>query len=221
MFPTKILLASDGSTQSKLAARAAANCAAKTNSELHVVHIGFVPAMYHPEMRGYGSRVETVRQEAQQFLDEEVRQIEAAGYAAQAHLRMGRPDAEIVEVAEELEAGLVVVGSRGLGLIRRAVMGSVSSSVVRHAHCPVMVVRGGTQGGEPATGPIVLAIDGSEEAKLAARAATELSGRTGSEVHLIFVLPTPERMYGPHFYSPDMEERLLERARASFRAAVR
>jgi hypothetical protein len=59
------------------------------------------------------------------------------------------------------------------------------------------------------------------EAKLTARAATELSGRTGSEVHLIFVLPTLERMYRSHFYSPDMEERLLERARVSVRAAVR
>jgi nucleotide-binding universal stress UspA family protein len=37
--------------------------------------------------------------------------------------------------------GLVVVGSRGLGGIRRALIGSVSDSVVRHAHCPVLVVR--------------------------------------------------------------------------------
>jgi nucleotide-binding universal stress UspA family protein len=38
-------------------------------------------------------------------------------------------------------AGLVVMGSRGQGGIRRALMGSVSSSVVEHAPCPVMVVR--------------------------------------------------------------------------------
>ena len=37
--------------------------------------------------------------------------------------------------------GLVVVGSRGLNPMRRALMGSVLDSVVRHAHCPVMVVR--------------------------------------------------------------------------------
>jgi nucleotide-binding universal stress UspA family protein len=54
---------------------------------------------------------------------------------------MGKAAAEIVELAEELGAGLVVVGSRGLGGIRRALMGSVSDSVVRHAHCPVLVVR--------------------------------------------------------------------------------
>jgi nucleotide-binding universal stress UspA family protein len=45
-----------------------------------------------------------------------------------------------VRAAEDIGAGLVVVGSRGRGPIKRAVMGSVSDSVVRHAHCPVLVV---------------------------------------------------------------------------------
>jgi nucleotide-binding universal stress UspA family protein len=40
-----------------------------------------------------------------------------------------------------MRAGLIVIGSRGLGPLRRALMGSVSDSVVRHAHCPVLVVR--------------------------------------------------------------------------------
>jgi nucleotide-binding universal stress UspA family protein len=53
----------------------------------------------------------------------------------------GRPDTEIVRVAEEVGAGLIVIGSRGLGGVRRALVGSVSDSVVRHAHCPVLVVR--------------------------------------------------------------------------------
>jgi nucleotide-binding universal stress UspA family protein len=50
-------------------------------------------------------------------------------------------DRAIVDLAEELEIGLIVMGSRGLGGARRALMGSVSNSLVRHAHCPVMVVR--------------------------------------------------------------------------------
>ena len=66
---------------------------------------------------------------------------EAGGEVAGAHARVGRPDAEIVGLAQELGAGLIVLGSRGLGRLRRALMGSVSNSVIRHAHCPVLVVR--------------------------------------------------------------------------------
>ena len=57
------------------------------------------------------------------------------------YLVEGRVAPEIVGLAEEIGAGLIVLGSRGLGGIRRALMGSVSDSVVSHAHCPVMVVR--------------------------------------------------------------------------------
>jgi len=147
IFPTKILLATDGSAEAASAARTAADIADKTGSELHVVlvesstaHIGMGP----PEIAGVPAPVqEELDQEAQRLLDAQVRQIEAdGGTVAQAHLRLGRPDVEIVALAEEMGSGLVVIGSRGLGGIRRALMGSVSDSVVRHAHCPVLVVRG-------------------------------------------------------------------------------
>jgi nucleotide-binding universal stress UspA family protein len=45
-----------------------------------------------------------------------------------------------VVLAEQMGADLVVLGGRGLGGVRRALIGSVSDSVVRHAHCPVLVV---------------------------------------------------------------------------------
>jgi nucleotide-binding universal stress UspA family protein len=48
---------------------------------------------------------------------------------------------EIVALTEDTGVGLIVVGSRGHGYIRRALMGSVSDAVVRYAHCPVLVVR--------------------------------------------------------------------------------
>jgi hypothetical protein len=48
---------------------------------------------------------------------------------------------EVIGLAEELEADLIVVGTRGRSVIGRALMGSVSDSVVRQAPCPVVVAR--------------------------------------------------------------------------------
>ena len=138
-FPTKILLATDGSREAELAATTAVELANSTNSELHVVHVGeFVPTLLAQ------TEVEPARleREAQRILDEQVRSVEeAGGNVREAHLRLGRADEEIVDLAHEIAAGFIVMGSRGRGRIRRALMGSVSDSVVRHAHCPVTIVR--------------------------------------------------------------------------------
>jgi nucleotide-binding universal stress UspA family protein len=82
---------------------------------------------------------ESARGRAQQFLDDQVEQIETAGgTVAQACAQLGRPDEEIIALGEEIDASLIVVGSRGLGGIKRVLMGSVADSVVRLAHCPVL-----------------------------------------------------------------------------------
>src|SRR5918999_1700621 len=142
IFPTTILLATDGSEEAQLAATTAADLAKSTNSELHVVHVGEVPLVYHPERHGYRAEYEEHEKEAQQLLEAQVERIKGAGATVvQAHLRMGRADEEIVDLAQSIDAGLIVMGSRGRGRIRRALMGSVADSVVRHAHCPVTIVR--------------------------------------------------------------------------------
>jgi nucleotide-binding universal stress UspA family protein len=139
IFPTKILLATDGSREAELAARTAADLAKNQNSELHVVYV-------EPTLPMIGQFAdpgpERTEPESRRLLDEQVSHIEEAGGTVdETHLRLGRPDDQIVWVAEELGAGLIVIGSRGRGGVRRALMGSVSDSVVRHAHCPVLVVR--------------------------------------------------------------------------------
>ena len=146
IFPTKILLATEGSEEAASAARTAADLAQKTGSELHVVLVELSTAyvgMGPPEIADIPApEQEELDEEAQSLLDTQVRQIKAdGGTVRRAYLRVGRPDVEIVALAEELGAGLIVIGSRGLGGIRRALIGSVSDSVVRHAHCPVLVVR--------------------------------------------------------------------------------
>jgi nucleotide-binding universal stress UspA family protein len=150
IFPTRILLATDGSREAQLAASTAADIATSTDSELHLLTVapGNPDPVYHIHEGGlryetYQQALEAIKGEAQKVLDEQVQEIEGAGGSVkEAHLRVGeRRDQAVVHLAEELGAGLIVMGSRGLGGVRRALMGSVSDSVVRHAHCPVMIVR--------------------------------------------------------------------------------
>jgi nucleotide-binding universal stress UspA family protein len=154
IFPTRILLATEGSEEAELALKTAVDLADCTNSELHVVTVA---REYHPahfEVPETGRLLDEARRalerEAREVLDGQVKKIEeAGGTVAQAHLRKGgHRDREIVRVGEEIGAGLIVMGSRGLGGLRRALMGSVSDSVVRHAHCPVLVVRPPDEGDE-------------------------------------------------------------------------
>jgi nucleotide-binding universal stress UspA family protein len=154
IFPTKILLATDGSKEAELAAKTASDLAQKTHSELHMVHV-FGIAPIGPPVYPEATDLQSVEREAEaeelsriseqrarEMLEEEVGKVRAAGSTvAQGHLIEGRVAPEVVALAEEIGAGLIVMGSRGHGGIRRALMGSVSDSVVRHAHCPVLVVR--------------------------------------------------------------------------------
>ena len=141
-LPGRILLAVDGSAEASAAARTAAELADHTDSELHVVHVGEVRPVSHPERRGYRARYDELQEQARRLLEEQVDEVNSAGgTVSRAHLRMGRPDEEIVVLGEEIGAGFIVTGSRGLGGMRRALMGSASDSIVRHAHCPVLVVR--------------------------------------------------------------------------------
>jgi nucleotide-binding universal stress UspA family protein len=144
IFPTTILLATDGSQEAKLAATTAADLAERTNSELHLITVGPDYPLY--ELPEHPAEFEDIlrknRREAKEMLEQQAKRIEESGVSVkETHLREGRAADEIVEVAEEIGAGLIVMGSRGQGRLRRALLGSVSEAVVRHAHCPVTIVR--------------------------------------------------------------------------------
>jgi nucleotide-binding universal stress UspA family protein len=145
LLGTKVLLATDGSEEAELATRAAVEGSEGTGSELHVVYVEPLPDFMKngDGTPGYDRELyEMIEEEARETLRKLTWRVKAArGTVAEAHLRMGSVAEEIVKLADELEAGLIVVGTRGLGRIRRTLAGSVSESVFRHAHCPVMVVR--------------------------------------------------------------------------------
>jgi nucleotide-binding universal stress UspA family protein len=145
LLGTKVLLATDGSEEAELATRAAVEVSEGTGSELHVVYVEPLPDFMKngDGTPGYDRELyEMIEEEARETLRKLTWRVKVVGgTVAEAHLRMGVVAEEIVGLADELDAGLVVVGSRGLGRIRRTLAGSVSESVFRHAHCPVMVVR--------------------------------------------------------------------------------
>jgi len=166
----------------------------RLGSEMHLVYVEPMPsvygvperAIYAPDTQNY---LEEIERRAQERLGEEAAKIrEYGGEVVVAHPKAGRPDAEIVRLAEELDAGLVIVGSHGFGPFKRVLLGSVSDSVVRHANTSVLVARGEE---DRLPGRVLLAIDGSKESHLATRAAAEVAG-AGSELHVLFVLETAQ-----------------------------
>jgi nucleotide-binding universal stress UspA family protein len=148
IFPTRILLATDGSKDAELAATAAMDLSKRTGEELHVVHAwralphhsypSFVPERYQPPYE----------EGARKILEAQVGRIEEAGISvAEAHLVMGREADAILDLGEQIGAGLIVVGSRGLGMGERMLLGSVSSKVLRAASGPVLVCPPGAPNG--------------------------------------------------------------------------
>lgn len=78
-------------------------------------------------------------------------QLGEIGLQATPHLRAGDPAHEIIAVAEDREADLIVTGTRGLGGIDRLLLGSVARNVLTHARCSVLVVREPSEAREPVT----------------------------------------------------------------------
>lgn len=225
-FASKILLAADGSPEAKRAARMAVTLSRSLGSDLHVLRVVNAPVAYYrySESEILGREfLSPVRGEEyiRERLDEQAEEVRAmGGEVAGAHAGAGKADVEIVRLAEELGAGLVIVGSRGFGPLRRALMGNVSSSVVRHAHASVLVVRGDRREEDRLPGKILLALDGSKEASAATRAAVEISNATGSELHILYALQTHESLPYNH---PLMAERgiaSLEQAKHEARVFV-
>ena len=147
-LPSRVLLATDGSTNSEAAAGVAAEFSEKLGSELHLAHVEIVPSVFDmPDVKTEDidyddSLPENIEREGRQRLENQERQVdEAGGLVAKSYLRAGDPTREIVNLADRLDAGAIIIGSRSFGALERALLGSVPENVVRHAHCPVMVIR--------------------------------------------------------------------------------
>lgn len=140
MFPTRVLLAADGSPDSDLARDRVLDLIGHSQAVLHVVHVGLVSPWTNPKTLSSG-QVDRMRSEAQTVLDAELVGLAERGVQAEGHLRMGRATDEILRLRDEIDADLIVLGSRGANAFVRVLLGSDAEGVVRHAPCPVLVVR--------------------------------------------------------------------------------
>lgn len=134
--PTTVLAAIDFSEASDLVVEHALVMARQANArELHFLNVRPAPADE--------ADVEGRQTEFEEWLDARVRSSGSEPYAVKvvAHEASGNPADIIVEMAADLLACAVIVGTHGRKGFQRMVMGSVAESVVRNAGCPVLVVR--------------------------------------------------------------------------------
>jgi nucleotide-binding universal stress UspA family protein len=133
-----ILLATDLTAASREATDRAIDLASRLEARLLMVNV-----LEKRRLSGGGAheRVDQARSERETLLVKTVRTARDAGVNAEFLLWDGDPGDAIAAAAEAEHADLVVVGTRGRSGAERMLLGSVSDHVVRHAECPVLVVR--------------------------------------------------------------------------------
>jgi nucleotide-binding universal stress UspA family protein len=133
----KILVAYDGSAEAKRALDRAAVLAKAEGASVAVISV--VPVSM--SARGGGIDPTSNIEDHREMLRDAKAQLAAAGIEPELIEAIGHPAETIVKAAEDEGYDMIVVGSRGLSGVRRALMGSVSSYVVTHAPCDVYVAR--------------------------------------------------------------------------------
>lgn len=131
-----ILLAIDGSAASDKALRFLMRQTNPTpdgqdREPVLVTVVHAMPYLRYPEVKAAGKRL--MRRYGEK--------LASSGFQVRENLSLGKPAEEILRVAEQEKVDLIVTGAKGLGAIRRVLLGSVSTRVVQQAHCGVLVVR--------------------------------------------------------------------------------
>ena len=150
----KVILATDGSSQSEAALRVAGDLALGAGDKLKIVTvIDMAVPMAFDAYAGYLPNTQEIevlaRENAEKTLEDARRRVSDLVNAEEVEISteilIGAPESRIVETAEEFGATLIVVGSHGYNRWERLLLGSVSDSVVHHAPCSVLVVRHETE----------------------------------------------------------------------------
>jgi nucleotide-binding universal stress UspA family protein len=134
----RVVVAIDGSPQSSKTIPVALDLAQKYGSSVAIAHVR-EHTRYEGQDVDMGPPVP-----AQELVDEVVATFRQAGVDARGEMRRVSPGStpeQIVEIADEFDADLIVMGTRGMTEWRSLLLGGVANKVVHHAHCPVLLVR--------------------------------------------------------------------------------
>ena len=142
----KILIAIDGSDYSQAALQSVIARPWPPDTEVKVLHVVEPPSLLMGrEMGGYDPEFEMVwkalREQAKDLVSKAAEKLRGAKFNVSTELVEGDPKSQIIDIANEWRADMIVLGSHGRMGLNRFLMGSVSQNVVRHAHCSVEIVR--------------------------------------------------------------------------------
>jgi nucleotide-binding universal stress UspA family protein len=144
----KILVSTDFGASSSRAVDVAVDLARTFDAELTLVHVYEIPAFMY--MGAWIDVVTPIEQAAQAELDAVLASVRKALPSARAELRCGIPWTQVLEVAAESGADLIVMGTHGRTGVSHALLGSVAERIVRTAAVPVLTVRAPKREEEPA-----------------------------------------------------------------------
>lgn len=181
-----ILVGVDGSPSSKVAVNWAAHDALMRDVPLTLIHVLAPPVvMTFPETPMPPGYMEWQEEQGQRHLQEALTLAERTGLAhVGTESIVGSTVPTLVDLTKE--AAMVVVGCRGHGWLRRSLLGSVSSNLVRHAHCPVAVIHDEEPSAHPAEAPVVVGVDGSRVSEAATAVAFEEASLRGVELVAVY-----------------------------------
>lgn len=174
-----VVAGTDGSVRAGAAVTQAAAEAGRRDLPLRLIY-GFAP------LYGYAGLDPTpppdILESCQEVLDAEEHRINKAFPGVEVTTEVIVADPSVALVKESSQATVLYVGARGLGAVRRLLLGSVSSKVAAHSKCPVVVVRG-NPGDEH--GPVVVGMSPEGGSQEAVDYAFEEARRRGTDVHVI------------------------------------
>lgn len=162
----RVVLATDGSEAAGIALDLAAAMDWPPGSVIRLLTVArpveaVLVRPWTAEIQGEAPDAPDVLAMAQAILEHAQRRLARSGATIERVALKGRPATEIVGAAQDFEADLLIIGSRGHGQIGSMLLGSVSAEVVDHSSRPVLVAR------RPTLNQIILGVDGSELARVA------------------------------------------------------